>query len=590
MAEIKTALAYFVKNLKQYWRALFISLLLILVATYAQIKAPLYLGDAISSLTHYLVASLTPGGHGSLHDFYVAVFSMIAFYVLTEFALLISGLMTAKISSDSVGVMRRGLFGKLQKMPVRYFDTHQDGKVLSLFTSDLDNIFTAMNNAVFQIFSQALLFAGVIWMMFAKSATMAWVTLAATPIAIIGALLIAKYAQVQINHQQAVTADMNGYINEQLAGQTVLLTEGRQADSIEKFEPFNNQVRVASQKGQFYSGLLNPLMQGFSLLNLAIVIFFGSWLVLHNGMDKASGLALVVVFVNYSQQLFQPITSLTTIYNALQLAVTGANRITEVEKEDDEVNTGTKIAGPLKNEIALKHVDFAYNPDRQILKDVSITVKKGQMVALVGPTGSGKTTVMNLLNRFYDLSGGEITYDGTKLQDFDLYSLRDRVGIVLQESVVFSKSIMDNIRYGRPDASLEEVQEAAKQARIHDFIMSLPDQYDTQISPEKDLFSSGQKQLLSIARTILTDPDLLILDEATSNVDTVTEAKIQEAMDNVMANRTSFVIAHRLKTILSADQIVVLKDGQVIERGSHEELVKENGFYAELYTNQMVFE
>ncbi|GAP02488.1 multidrug ABC transporter ATPase/permease [Fructobacillus pseudoficulneus] len=590
MTEFKTSLSYFVRNLKQYWRGLLIALFFILIATYAQIKAPLYLGDAISALTHYLVASFTPGGHASLHDFYVAVGSMIAFYLLTEFALLISSLISAGVSSDSVGVMRRGLFAKLQRMPVRYFDTHQDGKILSLFTSDLDNIFTAMNNAVFQIFSQFLLFVGVLWMMFEKSATMAWVTMASTPIAIILALVIVRYAQTQINHQQAATADMNGYINEQLAGQTVLLTEGRQADSLAQFAPFNDRVKVASQNGQFYSGLLNPLMQGFSLLNLAIVIFFGSWLVLHNGMDKASGLALVVVFVNYSQQLFQPITSLTTIYNALQLAATGASRITTVEKEDDEVNNGKKIAGPLQQGVVLDHVDFSYNPDRQILKDVSIEVKKGQMVALVGPTGSGKTTVMNLLNRFYDLSAGEITYDGTKLQDFDLYSLRDRVGIVLQESVVFSKSILDNIRYGKPEATLAEVQEAAKQARIHDFIMSLPEQYDTQISPERDLFSSGQKQLLSIARTILTDPDLLILDEATSNVDTVTEAKIQEAMDNVMSGRTSFVIAHRLKTILSADQIVVLKDGQVLERGSHAELLKQKGFYAELYTNQMVFD
>ncbi|GAO99550.1 ABC transporter ATP-binding protein [Fructobacillus ficulneus] len=590
MAKLKNALAYFTKNLKPYWRGLLLALGLVLIATYAQIQAPLYLGDAIAALTRYLTASLTPGGHGSLHDFYTALGSMIGFYVLTEFALILSGLLTARISSDSVGTMRRGLFGKLQKMPVRYFDTHQDGRILSLFTSDLDNIFNAMNNAVFQIFSQTLLFFGIMWMMFEKSVTMAWVTIMMSPVAIIIALVIVRYARVQIERQQQANADLNGYINEQLAGQTVLLTEGRQLDSIQKFNPYNQQVRTASQNGQFFSGLLNPLMQGFSLLNLAIVIFFGSWLVLHNGMDKASGLALVVVFVNYSQQFFQPITQLTSIYNALQLASTGANRITAVEREDDEVNSGQKKAPALQDELVLDHVDFAYQPDRPILKDVSITVKKGEMVALVGPTGSGKTTVMNLLNRFYDLSAGEITYDGVPLADFDLYSLRDRVGIVLQESVVFSKSILDNIRFGKPDATLAEVQEAAKQAQIHDFIMSLPDQYQTQISPEKDLFSSGQKQLLSIARTILTDPDLLILDEATSNVDTVTEEQIQQAMDNVMAGRTSFVIAHRLKTILSADQIVVLKDGQVIERGSHEKLLGEKGFYAELYTNQMVFE
>lgn len=275
----------------------------------------------------------------------------------------------------------------------------------------------------------------------------------------------------------------------------------------------------------------------------------------------------------------------------LQLAMTGAHRLNEVFAQDDEINPkdGVKFTG-VKDKILLDDVHFGYNPDREILHGINIEVDKGQMVALVGPTGSGKTTVMNLLNRFYDVTDGAVKFDGVDVRDMDLKSLRDNVGIVLQDSVLFTGTIRDNITFGKPDATDEEMIDAAKQANIHDFIMTLEDGYDTQVSDENSVFSTGQKQLLSIARTILTAPDLLILDEATSNVDTVTEAKIQKAMDNVIAGRTSFVIAHRLKTILNADKIVVLRDGNVIEHGSHAELLAQGGFYAELYNNQMVFE
>ncbi|MBS9338909.1 ABC transporter ATP-binding protein [Fructobacillus sp. M2-14] len=590
MTKLKTAIQYFFSYLKPYWKGLLVAMAMVGLGTYAQIKAPLYMGDAVADLARYVTDSFTPGKTASLSDFYQALIGMGAFYLLTEFGLVVSGFITSKISSNSVGNMRKGLFGKLQKLPVAYFDKHQDGKILSLFTSDLDNVFNAMNQGVFQIFSQGLLFLGIIWMMMAKSLTMALVTMALSPVAILVSFFIMKKARQQIEIQQAATGELNGYINEQLAGQAVLLAEGREQESIDTFRPYNEKVREATQKGQFYSGLLSPLMQGFSLLNLAIVIFFGSWLVLHNGMDKATGLSLVVVFVTYSQQYFQPISQITAIYNPLQLAVTGANRITDVLKKDEEKDTGKAIAGPLEEGVSLQHVDFAYQPDRPILKDVSIDVKKGQMVALVGPTGSGKTTVMNLLNRFYDLNGGKVLYDGQPLNSFTLESLRNRVGIVLQESVIFSKTIFENIAYGKPDATQEEVEAAAKQANIHDFIMTLKDGYQTKVTGADNLFSTGQKQLLSIARTILTNPDLLILDEATANVDTVTEEKIQAAMENVMKDRTSFVIAHRLKTILSADVIVVLKDGQVIEQGSHQELLDQKGFYSELYYNQMVFE
>ena len=275
----------------------------------------------------------------------------------------------------------------------------------------------------------------------------------------------------------------------------------------------------------------------------------------------------------------------------IQLAITGARRVDEVRNQPDEINPvdGGQPDG-IQDELKIDDVHFSYNPGKEILHGVTINVHRGEMVALVGPTGSGKTTVMNLLNRFYDVDSGKITFDGTDIRTFDLNSLRQNVGIVLQEPQLFTGTIADNIRYGEPTASMERVIDAAKQANIHDFIEGLPDKYDTQVSDEQSVFSAGQKQLMSIARTILTNPRLLILDEATSNVDTVTEAKIQAAMDNVIQGRTSFVIAHRLKTILNADKIVVLKDGAIIEQGNHDALLKENGFYAELYRNQMVFE
>lgn len=487
--------------------------------------------------------------------------------------------------------MRIGLFGKLQRMTIKYFDTHQDGKILSLFTSDLDNIFNAMNQAIFELLSQAILYIGVIWMMFGQNVKLAWVTMASTPLAILVAGFVIMQARKNINKQQEAIGEMNGYINEQINGEKVIITQGLQQASVAGFLPYNEKVKQATFKGQVYSGLLFPLMQGLSLLNLAIVIFFGSWLVVHDGMDKAVGLGLIVVFVNYSQEYYQPITQITSIYNMLQLAMTGAQRLSDVHDQPEEVSPkdGQQLTN-LKHEVALNDVHFGYQPDKEILHGVSIDVKKGQMVALVGPTGSGKTTIMNLLNRFYDVTGGSVTFDGVDVRQLDLKSLRDHVGIVLQDSVLFTGTVADNIKFGRPTASDDDMIDAAKQANIHDFIMSLPDGYQTTVNDESSVFSTGQKQLLSIARTILTNPDFLILDEATSNVDTVTEARIQAAMDNVIAGRTSFVIAHRLKTILGADKIVVLKDGKVIEEGTHDELVAENGFYAELYHNQMVFD
>jgi len=593
MSDLRNAGKYYWHYLKRYWRGFIISMLLIAFSTWCIVIAPTYLGRAVEQLTTYLQQWTAPAtrSQASLGGFHKTLITYVLLYVGDASAIFVSSLILARVTARSTGTMRVGLFRKLQRMRVKYFDTHRDGDILARFTSDLDNIFNAMNQALLEILLAVAQFVGLMIVMFQQSATMAWVTMASTPVALIIAALVMRKAGTAVNRQQDDIGRLNGYINEQITGQKILITNGMQADSIKGFTGYNQTLRQSALSGQIWSGILNPLMQGMSLLNTAIVIFFGSWFALNGSLSTGAALALVVVFVNYAQQYYQPIMSLTSLYSMIQLAITGARRVDEVRNQDEEVTpTDGHELTRIQTGLAINDVHFGYVPGKEILHGVSINVDRGEMVALVGPTGSGKTTVMNLLNRFYDVDAGTITIDGTDIRTFDLASLRSNVGIVLQEPQLFTGTIADNIRYGDPQAGMDRVIDAAKQANIHDFIVGLPAGYDTLVSDEQSVFSAGQKQLMSIARTILTNPRLLILDEATSNVDTVTEARIQAAMDNVIQGRTSFVIAHRLKTILNADKIVVLKDGQIIEQGSHAALLAENGFYAELYRNQMVFE
>ena len=591
MRDLKNAGKYYWHYLKKYWFGFLVTAILIGISTACIVIAPTYLGRAVSELTAYLQqwTNTATRGDASLGSFHKTLWVYLALYLGDASTLFIASMILARITAYSTGTMRVGLFRKMQRMQVQYFDSHSDGDILARYTSDLDNIFNAMNQALIEIFLSVAQFIGILIVMFDQNVTMAWVTMGSTPVALIIAAVVMKKAGVAVNHQQDDIGKMNGYINEQVTAQKVIITNGLQKDSIAGFRKHNQKVRKSAMSGQIWSGVLNPLMQGMSLLNTAIVIFFGSWFALNGTLSTGAALALVVVFVNYAQQYYQPIMSLTSLYGMIQLAITGARRVDEVRSQPDEVQPadGKSLAG-IKNELQIDDVHFSYLPGKEILHGVSISVHKGEMLALVGPTGSGKTTVMNLLNRFYDVDSGGITIDGTDIREFSLKELRKNVGIVLQDPQLFSGTIADNIRFGDPDASMERVIDAAKQANIHEFIASLPKGYETEVSDEQSIFSAGQKQLMSIARTILTNPQLLILDEATSNVDTVTEANIQAAMDRVIQGRTSFVIAHRLKTILNADKIVVLKDGAIIEQGNHDKLLAEDGFYAGLYRNQMV--
>lgn len=590
MSEFRQITKFFWHYLRAYKLQLSVIILAIVGATFLQVKAPQYVGKAVQELADYAVKLITTGVDDK-SDFHHILLMLLLFYILTSVAMFIQNIIMAGVSGKATNRMRIGLFKKMEKLSIRFFDSHNDGEMLSRFTSDMDNISNTLNQALIQVLSNLALMIGVIIMMFMQNVELAFVTLIAAPFAVIIAGVIIRKARRYVDLQQDSLGRLNAYIDEKVSGQKVVITNGLEEETINGFLKHNEIVKNATYKGQVYSGLLFPVMQGISLVNTAIVIFFGGYLALNGSLDRTVALGLIVMFVQYSQQFYMPLTQISSQYSMLQLAITGARRVSEVFKEQDEVERpNVQTIDGIHKKVELNHVKFGYTPDKPVLKDVTIGLEKGQMVAVVGPTGSGKTTIMNLLNRFYNVDSGEILFDGKDIRDIELHSLRKQVGIVLQDSVLFSGTIHDNIAFGKPDATREEVIAAAEQAHIHEFIMSLDKGYDTEISDENSIFSVGQKQLISIARTILTNPSLLILDEATSNVDTVTESKIQTAMDNVISGRTSFVIAHRLKTILGADHIVVLRNGEVIEEGTHESLLKQQGFYAELYHNQFVLE
>ena len=565
---------------------------MIIIATIAQALFPVFAGQTVTELANLVIAYQNGNPDMVWQSLLGLLINLAYILIVLVVSSLIYMVLMSRIIAESTNEMRKGLFGKLSRLTVSFFDRHQDGDILSRFTSDLDNILQAFNESLVSVMTNIALYIGLLIVMFAKNVTLALITIASTPIAVIMLIVILKLARKYTNLQQKEVGKLNAYMDESISGQKAVIVQGIQDDVIAGFVEQNERVRKATFKGRMFSGILFPVMNGMSLVNTAIVIFVGSAVLLNDqNIETATALGLIVMFTQFSQQYYQPIIQLAASWGSLQLAFTGAERIQEMFDAEEEIRPqDAPVFTELREGVEIRKVDFSYLPGKPILKDVSISAPKGKMIAVVGPTGSGKTTIMNLINRFYDVDAGSISFDGTDIREFDLDSLRSKVGIVLQDSVLFSGTIRDNIRFGVPDASQEMVEAAAKATHIHDYIESLPDKYDTLINDDQSVFSTGQKQLISIARTLMTDPQVLILDEATSNVDTVTESKIQNAMEAIVAGRTSFVIAHRLKTILNADQIIVLKDGEVIEQGNHHELLKLGGFYSELYHNQFVFE
>lgn len=571
--------------IKKYWVALIFVVIFIVAATYLQVQAPKIMGESIDELAKYVQVYMSNKAAASKDDFVFAILKLLGAFGLTSVAMFMYSFLMVGVSSKSTKKIREVLFDKLQKLAIRFFDESNDGDILSRFTNDVDNISTLLNQSFVQIASSIAVVVSIAYSMIRENAELGSIVILMAVVNLIIVLFITKQAKKYVTQQQAKLGALNGYIDEKISGQKLIITTGTEEETYEDFLPFNEEYREVSKRGQAYSNILFPFVNGIMLMSLGLIVFFGADLVVKGTIT----VGLLVAFIQYTQRFFQPITQIVSQYNVFRLGVTGATRVEEVLKQEEDVvnKKDSVVFGEIKDKVELKNITFAYN-EEDVLKDVSITLEKGKKIALVGPTGSGKTTIMNLLNRFYDVEKGQILFDGRDIKDIDLQSLRHSVGIVLQDTVLFAGTIKDNIAYGNKDATLEQVKNAAKAAKIHDYIIALENGYDTEIDDSNSIFSVGQKQLISIARTIVTNPQLLILDEATSNVDTVTEEKIQEAVNNILVDRTSFVIAHRLKTILDADKIVVLKEGEVIEQGTHEQLLTKDGFYAELYRNQFV--
>lgn len=543
----------------------------------------------VESKTGFTIKELLTSDVITYKEAFEKTIIIFAWYItLATIASFVFSMAMSYVASVAQNYMKFDLFKKLQRLAVRFFDQSNDGDVLSVFTNDIDNISNMITQASVQILSSIFLLIFTTYTMLKQEWNLGLMIIGLGVLLLITILGLVLKARKYVSAQQAKLGELNGYIDERISGQRVIITNGLEEETVKNFEPFNEMYRKTSTLGQIYSGMLTPIIQGFALLAVSVIILFGSKMAIDNIIE----IGVLVTFVQFAQRFFQPFQQIAAQYSIVQLAISGADRVEQILHEPEDVTTAPDAVDfvDLKEGVRLNGLTFGYDEGKTILKDVSLDVEVGKMVAVVGPTGSGKTTIMNLLNRFYNVEDNMILYDGVDINHIKIDSLRRNVGIVLQDSVLFTGTIRDNIVYGKKDATDEEVTAAAKMSNIHDYIMGLSDGYETKVSDSGSVLSTGQKQLISIARTILKNPKLLILDEATSNVDTVTEAKIQHAMDNVISDRTSFVIAHRLKTILNADLILVLKDGEIIQRGTHDELVHQEGLYSDLYNNQFVFE
>lgn len=478
--------------------------------------------------------------------------------------------------------LRRDIDEKINKLPLSYYDKTTNGNVLSYLTNDVDTVSTTLNQSLSQLVSSITTIVGVLVMMIRISWLMSAVAVAIVPISVILIMLVVKFSQKYFRRQQTALAEVNAHIEEAFAGNTVIQLYGGEDDSIEKFRGYNEELAGTAQKSQFLSGLMMPIMNFIGNIGYVVTCVLG-------GVLTASGTITVgniQSFITYIRQFNQPIGQMANIANTLQSTVAAAERVFGFLDAEEIKETGDAVPENVRGDVEFRNVRFGYDPEQIVIKDFSSVVKAGQKIAIVGPTGAGKTTIVKLLMRFYDLNGGQIFLDGRDIAEFTRAGLRDQMGMVLQDTWLYGGTIMENIRYGRPDATDAEVVEAAKLACADHFIRTLDGGYDFVIGEDADNISQGQKQLLTIARALLSDPKVLILDEATSSVDTRTERLIQNAMETLMQGRTSFIIAHRLSTITGADKILVLRDGDVAEQGTHSELMAQKGFYEQLYSSQ----
>jgi len=549
-------------------------LFMVLISSIFSLIGPYLLGVAVDRVI--------AGTYGS--ELMLLLASIVLVFLLQSGALFLQNYWMIGIAQEIVFRMRNQLFGKLHSLPIAFFQKRQHGELMSRLTNDMENVSRTLNSAVIQVVTSSLTIVGTVAMMLWLSPLLTLLTITIVPVMFAGLKWITNRTGKFFKEQQKILGDMNGFIEETLTGQKIVKMYSQETKVIEQFAEKNERLKESNYWSQTYSGFIPKLMNMLNNVSFAIIVGIGGILAIKGVVS----VGIIVTFTTYSRQFTRPLNDLANQFNMILSAVAGAERVFQIIDENEEQfdEKHAKESVHLKGNIDFEGVSFSYEEGMSTLKNVSFQVKSGQTVALVGPTGAGKTTIISLLARFYDCDSGTIWIDGKDSKEITRYSLRKQMGFVLQDSILFEATVRENIRFGRLNATDEEVVQAAKEANAHDFILKLPSGYDTVLSVEGAGISHGQKQLLSIARALLADPVLLILDEATSSIDTITEIKIIEALGRLMDGRTTFVIAHRLNTIQNADLIVVLQEGQVIEKGSNKELLESDGFYADLVRTQ----
>ena len=584
--DFKGTMKKLIDYLKPYRIPMILVFILAIGSTAFSIVGPKLLGKATTEIFNGLISKVTNSGNGSIDFGYIGkiAIGLVALYIVSTILSFIQGFVMSGIAQKVAYNLRKEISKKINRMPLKYFDKTTHGEVLSRITNDVDTVNTTLNQSLSQIITSVTMLIGVIVMMLSISWEMTLGSVLILPIAMGLIMLVVKKSQKYFMDQQEYLGHVNGNVEETFSGHNIMKAFNREEETIEEFNKLNETLYKSAWKSQFLSGMMMPIMTFIGNLGYVLVTILGGWLAVVGKITVGD----IVAFVQYIRTFMQPIAQAGQIANILQSTAAAAERVFEFLDEEEEVDDVIEGIDPkdVEGAVEFKDVHFGYNEDKIIINDFSAKIKPGQRVAIVGPTGAGKTTIVKLLMRFYELNGGSIEIDGHNIKDFTRDNLRELFGMVLQDTWLYNGSIKENIRYGRLDATDEEIIEAAKLAHVDHFVRALPHGYDMELNEEASNISQGQKQLLTIARAILADPKILILDEATSSVDTRTEVLIQKAMDNLMKGRTSFVIAHRLSTIRDADLILVMKDGDIIEQGNHEELLKANGFYADLYNSQ----
>ena len=580
----KPTMKKLISYLSDYKLSLVIVLIFAVVRTIFSIVGPKILGHATTKLFKGVMAKISGTGNIDFNYIGKIILLLVVLYVISALFGYIQGWIMSGISMKVTYKFRKDISEKINRMPLGYFDRTNHGEVLSRVTNDVDTLSQTLNQSLGQIITSVTMVIGVLIMMISISWQMTLVALCVIPVSMGLITVIVKYSQKYFKQQQDYLGHLNGHVEEMYGGHIVMKAFNGEEKSVHKFNKMNGQLFGSAWKSQFLSGIMMPMINFVGNLGYVGICILGGWLAVKRTIEVGD----IQAFIQYVRSFTQPISQIANISNILQQTAASAERIFEFLEEEEEI---PEVSNPVKlqnvnGSVEFKNVHFGYNTDKIIINDFSASIKPGQRIAIVGPTGAGKTTIIKLLMRFYDINDGSILIDGHDIRDFTRGDLRSIFGMVLQDTWLYNGSIKENIRYGRLDATDEEVVQAAKAAHVDGFVRTLPAGYNMILNEEASNVSQGQKQLLTIARAILANPKILILDEATSSVDTRTELKIQKAMDNLMKDRTSFIIAHRLSTIRDADLILVMDHGDIVEQGNHEELLKKNGIYANLYNSQ----